>query len=81
MTATAAAPSVTLRTSRVPEDGLYEGPRVLRRLPDGWEERPYELFDVVPQARTIGAEIRGVDLSRPLTPALREELDRALAEW
>ncbi|MBT2416183.1 TauD/TfdA family dioxygenase [Streptomyces sp. ISL-12] len=81
MTATAAVPPVTLRTAHIPGDGLYEGPRVLRRLPDGWEERPYELFDVVPQARTIGAEIRGVDLSRPLTPALREELDRALAEW
>ncbi|MEU4656504.1 TauD/TfdA family dioxygenase [Streptomyces sp. NPDC023723] len=81
MTATADLPAATLRTARIPGDGIYEGPRVLRRLPDGWQERPYELFDVVPQARTIGAEIRGVDLSGPLSPALRAELDRALLEW
>ncbi|MBA0053973.1 taurine dioxygenase [Streptomyces sp. AJS327] len=61
---------------------MYEGRRTLRRVPDGWpEERPYELFDVVPQGRVIGAEIRGVDLSRPLDPELREELNRALLEW
>ncbi|MZE75457.1 TauD/TfdA family dioxygenase, partial [Streptomyces sp. SID5789] len=42
---------------------------------------PYEHFEVVPQARTIGAEIRGVDLSRPLGATLREELNRALLEW
>ncbi|MCF3119544.1 TauD/TfdA family dioxygenase [Streptomyces arenae] len=60
---------------------MYEGRRTLRRLPDGRRERPFELFDVVPQGRIIGAEIRGVDLARPLTPALREELNRALLEW
>ncbi|CAM5675586.1 Alpha-ketoglutarate-dependent taurine dioxygenase [Streptomyces alboniger] len=53
----------------------------MRRLPDGCQERPYELFDLVPQGRLIGAEIRGVDLARPLAPALREELNRALLEW
>ncbi|PZT71279.1 taurine dioxygenase [Streptomyces sp. SW4] len=81
MTATATGPAAVLRPVHIPGDGLYEGPRTLRRLPDGWEERPYDLFEVVPQARTIGAEIRGVDLSQPLTPALYEELDRALLEW
>jgi taurine dioxygenase len=81
MTATAPAPAAVLREARIPGDGIYEGRRVLRRLPDGWEERPYELFELVPRARTIGAEISGVDLSRPLTPALRTELDRALLEW
>ncbi len=70
-----------LRPFRIPDDGLYEGPRVLRRLPDGVAERPYELFGVVPQAATIGAEIRGLDLSRPLAGAVREELNRALLEW
>lgn len=54
-----------LRDHRIPADGLYEGHRVLRRTPEGWEDRPYERFDVVPQASTIGAEIRGLDLSRP----------------
>lgn len=73
--------TASLREARVPADGMYEGRRSLRRLPDGRRERPYELFDVVPQGRIIGAEIRGVDLARPLTPALREELNRALLEW
>ena len=81
MTVTAAGPITVLREARIPEDGMYEGRRVLRRLPEGWRERPYEHFEVVPQARTIGAEIRGVDLSRPLGPTLREELNRALLEW
>ncbi|MEU6291203.1 TauD/TfdA dioxygenase family protein [Streptomyces sp. NPDC015140] len=81
MTVTAADPSTVLREARIPGDGMYEGRRVLRRLPEGWRERPYEHFEVVPQARTIGAEIRGVDLSRPLGATLREELNRALLEW
>ncbi|MET7936434.1 TauD/TfdA family dioxygenase [Streptomyces sp. NPDC005322] len=80
MTVVDTQPSV-LRAARIPPDGMYEGPRELRRLPEGWEERPYERFEVVPQGRVIGAEIRGVDLSRPLEPALREELNRALLEW
>ena len=70
-----------LRDARIPAGGLYEGPRTLRRLPEGWQERPYERFELVPQGRTIGAEIRGADLSRPLEPGLREELNRALLEW
>ncbi|MFI0709780.1 TauD/TfdA dioxygenase family protein [Streptomyces inhibens] len=75
------APTPPLRPHRVPADGLYEGPRLLRRTPDGWEDRPYELFEAVPQAATIGAEIRGLDLSRPLSEGLRTELNRALLEW
>lgn len=71
----------TLREAQTPPDGMYEGPRALRRLPEGWEERPYERFELVPLGRTIGAEVRGFDLSRPLEPALREELNRALLEW
>ncbi|MFB6557198.1 TauD/TfdA dioxygenase family protein, partial [Streptomyces sp. NPDC056405] len=70
-----------LRPHRIPADGLYEGRRILRRTPDDWPDRPYELFDVVPQSATIGAEVRGPDLSRPLSPALRAELNRALLEW
>ncbi|MFJ5280754.1 TauD/TfdA dioxygenase family protein [Streptomyces parvulus] len=81
MTVTAAGPSTVLREARIPDDGMYEGPRVLRRLPEGLQEGPYEHFEIVPQALTIGAEIRGVDLSRPLGAALREELNRALLEW
>ncbi|MFE5120919.1 TauD/TfdA dioxygenase family protein [Streptomyces sp. NPDC056669] len=71
----------TLREAPIPPDGMYEGLRILRRVPEGWEERPYDRFEVVPLGRVIGAEIRGLDLSRPLEPALREELNRALLEW
>ncbi|MFJ8447767.1 TauD/TfdA dioxygenase family protein [[Kitasatospora] papulosa] len=70
-----------LRASRLPPDGLYEGPRELRRLAPGQPDRPYTLFDVVPLGPVIGAEIRGADLTRPLAPAVREEIDRALLEW
>lgn len=81
MSVTEMPPSLSLRPAQIPADGLYEGRRVLRRTPDGWQDRPYELFELVPQGATIGAEIRGLDLSRPLTPELREELNRALLEW
>ncbi|KAA9150718.1 taurine dioxygenase [Amycolatopsis acidicola] len=70
-----------LRRTRVPAGGILEGPRVLRRLPEDAEPRPYHLFGVRPLGRVIGAEIEGVDLARPLTPELREELNRALLEW
>jgi taurine dioxygenase len=58
-----------------------EGPRILRRLPEGVEERPYELFGVKPLSPIIGAEITGVDLSGPVSPELQSELHRALLEW
>jgi taurine dioxygenase len=80
-TSTNSPGSTTPRTARVPEDGMYEGRRILRRLPDNWVERPYERLEVAPLGRVIGAEIRGVDLSQPLDAALREELNRALLEW
>ncbi|MEW2505261.1 TauD/TfdA family dioxygenase [Amycolatopsis sp. NPDC047767] len=70
-----------LRSSATPADGILEGPRVLRRLPEGVEERPYELFTLRPLGRVIGAEIEGVDLGASLTPRVREELNRALLEW
>jgi taurine dioxygenase len=65
----------------VPSDGIFEGPRVLRRLSEGVEEKAYELFELRPLGRVIGAEIEGVDLADPLTPRLRGELNRALLEW
>ncbi|MGW3583887.1 TauD/TfdA dioxygenase family protein [Streptomyces rubiginosohelvolus] len=75
------ATTPVLRDHRIPADGLYEGPRELRRVPDGWADRPYERFRLVPLGRVIGAEIHGVDLSRPLEADVRAELDRALLEW
>ncbi|MCH0564811.1 TauD/TfdA family dioxygenase [Streptomyces sp. MUM 2J] len=81
MTAVNAGSPLTLREARTPEDGMYEGARILRRLAEGSEERPYEHFEVVPQGPTIGAEIRGISLARPLGDVVREELNRALLEW
>lgn len=75
------APTPELREADVPAGGMFEGRRTLRRVPEDWQEKPYEHFEVVPQGRIIGAEIRGLDLSRPLTPAVREELNRAMLEW
>lgn len=39
------------------------------------------VLDVRPLAATIGAEIHGVDLSRPLGPAVRDGILAALREW
>ncbi|MCU1687341.1 MAG: taurine dioxygenase [Amycolatopsis sp.] len=70
-----------LRSALVPADGILEGPRVLRRLPEGVQERPYELFALRPLGRVIGAEIEGVDLGEPVSTPLKAELNRALLEW
>ncbi|WHT22892.1 TauD/TfdA family dioxygenase [Crossiella sp. CA-258035] len=70
-----------LRPAATPDDGILEGPRLLRRLPETIEERPYELFTLRPLGRVIGAEITGVDLADPLSPRMRAELNRALLEW
>jgi len=68
-----------LRTATVPSDGILEGPRILRRSPES--SAPYELFELRPLGRVIGAEIHGVDLGATLLPDLRAELNRALLEW
>jgi taurine dioxygenase len=60
---------------------VHKGTRILRRLPEGAEENYYKLFKVKPLGPTIGAEIIGVDLRNPVTPELKEELNRALLEW
>jgi alpha-ketoglutarate-dependent taurine dioxygenase len=57
------------------------GPRTLRRLAAGQEERPYELFEVRPLGPVLGAEVRGVFLGDPVGPELFAELDRALLEF
>lgn len=64
-----------------PKRNFRSGARVLDRLPEGQESLPYTLFRVKPLSPLIGAEIDGVDLSHPITPALKEELHRALLEW
>jgi taurine dioxygenase len=57
------------------------GPRVLRRLPEGWDDRPYERFTLAPMGPLIGAEVSGIDLRAPLADDVFAELDRALVEW
>lgn len=59
---------------------LNAGPRVARRTPDGWVDRPYTRFTVTPLAPTIGAEIGGVDLGR-VDDDLFADIHRALLEW
>lgn len=70
----------TDRPLQTPERGIHRTYQ-LRRLPDNQEEQPYTLFNVKPLGPIIGAEITGVDLSRPVSPELQSELNRALLEW
>jgi len=42
---------------------------------------PPSTIDVLPQSAHIGAEIRGVDLSRPLDPAQVADIRNALLRW
>lgn len=41
----------------------------------------HDLFTLTPLSTTIGAEIGGIDLSRPLTQAVRDGLYQALLDW
>lgn len=45
------------------------------------ERHPFASFELKPLAPTLGAEIRGLDLSRPLTEAQQTELRRAMGEY
>jgi taurine dioxygenase len=61
--------------------GYLPGPRVSRRLPEGWDDQPYTRFSVAPLAPTIGAVIDGVSMADPVDDELFGELNRALLEW
>ncbi|WP_247595938.1 MULTISPECIES: TauD/TfdA family dioxygenase [unclassified Rhodococcus (in: high G+C Gram-positive bacteria)] len=76
-TVATAAPAAPARRS--PLSAVYVRP--LHRTADDSAQAPYTLFDVVPYSRTIGAEIRGVDLSAKIDPQLQAELHRCLLEW
>lgn len=56
------------------------GPRILRRLPDGWKPARFQCFDISPVTPTIGAELSGLSLEN-VDDELFAELDRALLEW
>lgn len=72
------------RPLATPALDLLEGRRYLRRLagdgPDRCREEP-TTFTLTPVGVTLGAEVRGVDLSRAPSAAQREEIHRALLEW
>lgn len=70
-----------LRQSAAVDTALVEGPRTLRRLPEGDVSRSYELFEVRPLGSLIGAEIHGIDLREEIGEELRAELNRALLEF
>jgi len=40
-----------------------------------------QTIDIAPLALTIGAEVSGVDLSRPMTPAVRSAVNDAFLKW
>jgi taurine dioxygenase len=53
------------------------GPRIRHQIPEG---SPYETLTVDKLTPVIGAELHGIDLSRPLTDRQLAEINRALAE-
>lgn len=61
---------------------VHYGPRrhiaSIRERLDGLS---FERLEAVPQAPCLGAEIRGVDLSKPMDDVLRGEIERALVEY
>lgn len=57
-----------------------EGPKQLVRNTDK-DIQHYSLFTIQPLSPVIGAVIEGVDLSKPLTTKLKEEINDALLEW
>jgi taurine dioxygenase len=71
----------TLSRTYFPKRNLLSGARKLNRLPEGVESQPYTLFHIKPLSTLIGAEVEGIDLSKPITPEQKEELNRALLEW
>lgn len=57
------------------------GPRTLNRTAPGVPGFDYRRVEIKPLGVTIGAEIVGLDLRKPLDDALFEELDAAFSEW
>lgn len=57
------------------------GPKLMHRLPEGWAAFEPTRFGLDPIGPTLGAEVHGLDLRRPVGDALLEELWRALLEW
>ena len=60
---------------------MHYGKRTLDRIAPDAAQPDYRLLDVSPLTPHIGAEIEGVDLSRPIGEELAEEIRQALLEW
>ncbi|MFE2970836.1 TauD/TfdA dioxygenase family protein [Streptomyces sp. NPDC059340] len=57
------------------------GKRILERTAPGTAPGEYRILGIHPLTPHIGAEITGVDLSRPIGADLADELRQALLEW
>ncbi|MFB6677423.1 TauD/TfdA dioxygenase family protein [Streptomyces sp. NPDC056390] len=60
---------------------MHYGRRELERLAPGAEQVTYELLEISPLTPHFGAVVGGVDLTRPITDELADELRQALLEW
>ncbi|WP_338701885.1 TauD/TfdA family dioxygenase [Streptomyces sp. Q6] len=60
---------------------MHYGSRVLERLAPGAQQVTYRQFEVSPLTPHFGAVLGGIDLTRPITDELAEELRQALLEW
>lgn len=70
-----------LSRSYLPKRIRHSGARILRRLPEGIKPQAYTLFTVKPLGPVIGAEIEGVELSKPVSLELKAEIHRAFLEY
>jgi taurine dioxygenase len=76
--------TIDLKAASTSGTASRKGPRPAlqaRELTTGGTGEPYTHLDPVPCSATIGAEIPGIDLSRPLDEAVLTELRRALLEY
>ncbi|MGW8884241.1 TauD/TfdA dioxygenase family protein [Streptomyces sp. NPDC055749] len=60
---------------------LHYGRRVLERTAPGTPQAEYRTLEISPLTPHIGAEVSGVDLTRPISKELVTELRQALLEW
>ena len=61
---------------------IHYGPRRhISAIRERLDALSFEDFEVVPQSPCLGAEIRGVDLGKPMDEALAAEVERALVEY
>lgn len=75
------APATTTPQLALDKPLMRYGPRTLERTPPGTPAYDYRRLRISPLTPHIGAEIGGVDLSRPIGEGLAEELRQALLEW